>query len=151
VLLKKNAEKSAGIAVHLECADNLPTVYMDDEQLRQVFMSVSINACEAMVGGGKLEVVAAPLGADAVQVEFRDSGRGIDPESVDRFFEPFFTTKEGGTGLGLAIANKIVAAHGGAIGFRNRVGGGAVFTITLPVGRPAQARVDDEVAVATVE
>jgi two-component system sensor histidine kinase HydH len=84
-------------------------------------------------------------------VAFADSGRGIDPESVGRFFEPFFTTKEGGTGLGLAIANKIVSAHGGAIGFENRTGGGAVFTITLPVGTPARARVDDEVNVATVE
>ena len=151
VLLKKNAEKSNGIAVRLECADNLPTVYMDDEQLRQVFMNLSINACEAMVDGGTLEVVATPQGADAIQVEFRDSGRGIDLEGVERFFEPFFTTKEGGTGLGLAIANKIVAAHGGTIGFRNREGGGAVFTITLPVGTPVQARVDDDVAVATVE
>jgi two-component system sensor histidine kinase PilS (NtrC family) len=151
VLLKKNAEKSNGITVRLECAHDLPTVFMDDEQLRQVFMNLSINACEAMTDGGTLEVVAAPRGAEAIQVEFRDSGRGIDPESVDRFFEPFFTTKEGGTGLGLAIANKIVAAHGGAIGFRNREGGGAVFTITLPVGRPVQARVDDEVSVATVE
>jgi two-component system sensor histidine kinase PilS (NtrC family) len=151
VLLKKNADKSAGIAVRLECAENLPTMYMDDEQMRQVFMNVAINACEAMAGGGTLEVAAVPAEAGTVQVEFRDSGRGIDPESVGRFFEPFFTTKEGGTGLGLAIANKIVAAHGGSIRFRNRDGGGAVFTITLPVGTPARARIDDEVAVATVE
>jgi two-component system sensor histidine kinase PilS (NtrC family) len=151
VLLKKNAEKSEGIAVRLDCANNLPTVYMDDEQMRQVFMTLAVNACEAMAGGGTLVVAAAPAAAGTVRIEFRDTGRGIDPESVGRFFEPFFTTKEGGTGLGLAIANKIVTAHGGAIGFRNREGGGAVFTITLPVGTPGRARLDDEVAVATVE
>jgi len=150
VLLKKNAEKSTGIAVRLECPDNLPTVYMDDEQMRQVFMNLSVNACEAMADGGTLEVVAQAVDAAGVRVEFRDTGRGIEAD-VERFFEPFFTTKEGGTGLGLAIANKIVAAHGGAIGFRNREGGGAVFTVTLPVGAPVQSRVDDEVAVATVE
>jgi two-component system sensor histidine kinase PilS (NtrC family) len=151
VLLKKNAEKSDGIAVRLECADDLPTVFMDDEQMRQVFMSMAVNACEAMTDGGTLEVAAATASGESIRVAFADSGRGIDPESVGRFFEPFFTTKEGGTGLGLAIANKIVSAHGGAIGFENRTGGGAVFTITLPVGTPARARVDDEVNVATVE
>lgn len=151
VLLKKNADKSTGIAVRLECAENLPTVFMDDEQMRQVFMNLAVNACEAMAGDGALEVAAEPEGASAVRVEFRDTGRGIDPESVGRFFEPFFTTKEGGTGLGLAIANKIVAAHGGSIRFSNRPGGGAVFTITVPLGRPLGIRLDDEIAVATVE
>ncbi|HEU4363920.1 MAG TPA: ATP-binding protein [Candidatus Krumholzibacteria bacterium] len=151
VLLKKNTEKSAGITVRLDCTESLPTVFMDDEQMRQVFMNMAINACEAMAGDGTLEISAAPAEGGKIRVEFRDSGRGIDPENVGRFFEPFFTTKEGGTGLGLAIANKIVAAHGGSIGFRNREGGGAVFTITLPLGTPVRTRVEDEVAVATVE
>jgi signal transduction histidine kinase len=58
---------------------------------------------------------------------------------MERLFEPFFTSKDGGTGLGLAIANKIVAAHGGAIEYRNRERGGAVFTITIPVAGAAVA------------
>ncbi|HEX5131984.1 MAG TPA: ATP-binding protein [Candidatus Krumholzibacteria bacterium] len=151
VLLKKNAEKSDGINIRLECADDLPTVFVDDEQMRQVFMSLAVNACEAMPEGGTLEVVAQVNETGRVRVEFRDTGRGIDPESMERFFEPFFTTKEGGTGLGLAIANKIVAAHGGALEFGNREGAGAVFTITLPAGRPQRAPADEQVAVATVE
>jgi two-component system sensor histidine kinase PilS (NtrC family) len=151
VLLKKNAEKSEGISVRLDCAETLPTVYMDDEQMRQVFMNLAVNACEAMEGGGTLEIAVAAEAADTVRIEFRDTGRGIDPGDVERFFEPFFTTKEGGTGLGLAIANKIVAAHGGQLGFCNRDGGGAAFTITLPVGRPARATSDEDVALATVE
>lgn len=133
VLLKKNAEKSAGIAIRLECAEDMPQVYMDDEQMRQVFMNLAINSCEAMEKGGTLDVVAGPTGGGEVRVAFCDNGPGIDPEGMERLFEPFFTSKEGGTGLGLAIANKIVEAHGGAIEYRNREKGGAVFTITLPI------------------
>jgi two-component system sensor histidine kinase PilS (NtrC family) len=133
VLLKKNAEKSEGISIRLECAEDMPLVYMDDEQMRQVFMNLAVNACEAMEKSGKLDVVAGPTGAGQVRIAFCDSGPGISPEGIDRMFEPFFTSKEGGTGLGLAIANKIVAAHGGVIECRNREQGGAVFTITLPI------------------
>ncbi|HXV14696.1 MAG TPA: ATP-binding protein [Candidatus Krumholzibacteria bacterium] len=133
VLLKKNADKSQGISIRLECAEDMPLVYMDDEQMRQVFMNLAVNSCEAMEKGGTLDVVAGPTGAGQVRVAFCDSGPGISPEGMERLFEPFFTSKEGGTGLGLAIANKIVAAHGGVIEFRNREQGGAVFTITLPI------------------
>ncbi len=151
LLLKKNTEKSTGITVRLECDDALPTVFMDDEQMRQVFMSLSVNACEAMEDGGTLRVVAVAANDGTVRVEFHDTGRGIEPGGAERFFEPFFTTKEGGTGLGLAIANKIVTAHGGSIRFRNAENRGAVFAIALPVGRPAQSRVDDDLYVATLE
>ncbi|HEU4929520.1 MAG TPA: ATP-binding protein [Candidatus Krumholzibacteria bacterium] len=133
VLLKKNAEKSDGISIRLECAEDVPLVYMDDEQMRQVFMNLAVNSCEAMESGGTLDVVAGPTGSGQVRIAFCDSGPGIDPEAMTRMFEPFFTNKEGGTGLGLAIANKIVVAHGGIIECRNREQGGAVFTITLPV------------------
>ncbi len=150
-LLEKNTEKSGGISVRIECADNLPVVYMDDEQMRQVFMNLAVNACEAMPDGGTLEIVVRPGESETIGVEFRDNGRGIDPECIGRFFEPFFTTKEGGTGLGLAIANKIVVAHGGTIRFRNREQGGAVFTITLPVATPGRVRVEEEVAAAAVQ
>lgn len=150
VLLRRNTEKSGGITIHLNCADPLPVVSIDDEQMRQVFMNLAVNACEAMGRGGSLEVVAATGPEGGVRVAFCDSGPGIHAD-MERFFEPFFTTKEGGTGLGLALANKIVTAHGGAIQFRNRTRGGAVFEITLPAGEPAGMDSDDEVAVASVE
>jgi len=90
--------------------------------------------------GGKLEVTAVEVDGEQIVLSFRDSGPGIDEEDVGRLFEPFFTTKEGGTGLGLAIANKIVAAHGGTIEFRNLEGGGAEFRIALPVGRVGRSK-----------
>jgi two-component system, NtrC family, sensor histidine kinase PilS len=137
MLLSKNAEKSEGITTRLECDPRLPEVWMDDEQMRQVFLNLAINACEAMDRGGTLEITAVAPGNGLVRVSFTDNGPGIDPQEMARMFEPFFTTKEGGTGLGLAIANKIVVAHGGVIEYRNREQRGAEFTIVLPVGAPA--------------
>jgi two-component system sensor histidine kinase PilS (NtrC family) len=147
VLLRKNTDKSEGISIRFECAEDMPLVYMDDEQMRQVFMNLAVNSCEAMEKGGTLEVTAGPTGAGHVRVAFCDSGPGIEAEGMERLFEPFFTSKDGGTGLGLAIANKIVVAHGGTIEYRNREQGGAVFTITFPIigtgeheARPATTR-----------
>jgi len=136
VLLDKNTEKSQGIKVRLECDPRLSDVWMDDEQMRQVFVNLAVNGCEAMPSGGNLEITAHSADARVVHIAFRDEGGGIDPEGLERMFEPFFTTKDGGTGLGLAIANKIVAAHGGTIEFANRERG-AEFRIVLPVGEPA--------------
>jgi two-component system sensor histidine kinase PilS (NtrC family) len=148
-LLRQNAEKSAGIHLQVACDPGLPEVWMDDEQMRQVFFNLAVNACEAMDHHGTLEIAARADGNGAVRVSFTDSGRGIDPEGMERLFEPFFTTKDGGTGLGLAIANKIVTAHGGAIEYRNRERG-AVFTIVLPAHAPADAVRADEESLAAV-
>ncbi len=149
-LVRQNPEKSEGVAIRTSCDPALPDVWMDDEQMRQVFMTLIVNACEAMEHHGTLEITAARADERTVRVAFRDEGPGIDAEGLERMFEPFFTTKDGGTGLGLAMANKIVNAHGGSIEFRNGERGGAVFTIVLPVGAPARERVDVESAVTAV-
>ncbi len=67
-----------------------------------------------------------------------DSGAGIDPALLERLFDPFFTTKEPGkgTGLGLSIVHGIVTAHHGTIRAASRPGGGATFTIRLPLAPP---------------
>jgi two-component system sensor histidine kinase PilS (NtrC family) len=152
VLLRNNAPKSEGVDIRLARRGNLPEVRADDEQMRQVFMNLGVNSCEAMRGGGTLEIVAEPVGGDWVRVAFRDTGPGIDPELVGRLFEPFFTTKEGGTGLGLALANRIVEAHGGRIEYRARARGGAEFMIMLPTGnprRPQEAKKNEDAAMAS--
>jgi len=136
VLLKNNVEKSSRVEFEFENHASEIHVNVDDEQLRQVFTNLAVNSCEAMrADGGRLRIVAGQEEAGWVSVTFFDRGPGIDEEDVDRLFEPFFTTKDGGTGLGLAIANRIIAAHGGTIGFKNRLDGGAEFTVVLPVGK----------------
>jgi two-component system NtrC family sensor kinase len=62
-----------------------------------------------------------------------DEGPGIPPEALPRIFEPFFTTKPEGTGLGLSISQRIAQALGGSLTAENRPGGGARFTLLLPL------------------
>jgi two-component system sensor histidine kinase PilS (NtrC family) len=132
VLLNNNADITCNVAtrIHDSCRNLL--VRFDEEQMRQVFLNLGINACEAMESGGEMLIVAEVLPDRALCISFHDQGAGISDEARRHLFEPFYTTKEGGTGLGLAIANKIVEAHGGKIEARNRDEGGAVFSVVLP-------------------
>lgn len=104
--------------------------------LNQVVMNIIGNAADAIVGEGTI-AVATRSDDEAYVIEIADDGPGIPDEVKDRIFEPFFTTKPvgSGTGLGLAIAYGIVEAHGGAIAVGDAPGGGAVFTLTIPVRR----------------
>ncbi|MBN2199245.1 MAG: cache domain-containing protein [Candidatus Aminicenantes bacterium] len=116
----------------------LPRLVVDVAQLQQVFMNIIINAAEAMAGRGTLTIrAAADKKAGWLSVEFIDTGHGIKPEDRERLFDPFFTTKEvgRGTGLGLSISYSIIKKHSGKILVRNEQGGGAVFSVLLPLNR----------------
>jgi signal transduction histidine kinase len=119
-----------------ELADGLPTVAGDRVQLQQVLLNLIVNACESMAenepDGRKLAIRADP-GEDGVVVEVADSGKGIDPEGMERLFEPFFTTKPHGMGMGLAICRSIMEAHGGKLTASNNPNRGATFRFSLPV------------------
>ncbi len=113
-------------------------VRMDRQALVHALMNVLLNALQAMPNGGTLGIQAAVEPAsNAPQrqacIRISDSGAGISPEHLERIFEPYFTTKEGGTGLGLALARKGILEHEGSIQAESRPGGGASFTIRLPV------------------
>lgn len=110
------------------------TVSGDAHQLKQVFINLILNACDAMPEGGQLAVALekAPFNRKAVIATIEDTGGGIPKEMLPQIFNPFFTTKHHGTGLGLAITNRIILNHFGSIEVTN-TGQGAVFTITLPL------------------
>ena len=110
------------------------SVLGDGHQLKQAFLNLMLNACDAMPSGGRIGVVASRSALDkhSVRVIIRDSGGGIPAEMLPKIFNPFFTTKRHGTGLGLAIVNRIVTNHGGRIEAGNH-GEGAEFTIILPM------------------
>ena len=114
-------------------------------QLQQVMMNLVHNACDATTGraDGRLEV-SAEVAGKVVRIRFADNGPGIAPANLGRIFDPFFTTKPvgKGTGLGLAISYGIVERHGGTLSVENAPGGGAVFTLVLPVLRPSGQRVE---------
>jgi signal transduction histidine kinase len=96
-----------------------------------VFLNLAINGIESM-NGGELKV---SMRADdqLCRINFSDHGPGIAPEVFSRLFEPFVTTKERGTGLGLAICQRIVREHQGTLSAENLPGGGASFTVALPL------------------
>jgi signal transduction histidine kinase len=106
------------------------------DQIKQVFLNISMNAIEAMQpGGGKLfvDMVLSPP-SDQTGIVFRDTGPGITPEIRANLFEPFVTTKSSGLGLGLSISYEIVQRHGGRITVDSLPGQGTVFTVWLPLG-----------------
>ncbi|MGE5848745.1 MAG: sensor histidine kinase [Candidatus Methylomirabilota bacterium] len=129
----------------------IPTVRADFGQLRQAFVNILMNACEAMPGGGTLRVVTREIAlpgdaagrrvsatgktgppARFAEVAISDSGQGIAPEHLSKIFDPFFTTKEKGTGLGLSVVYGIVEKHGGKIVVDSQVGQGTTVTLRFP-------------------
>jgi two-component system sensor histidine kinase HydH len=129
-----------GIEISTALFEGLPQVRADAEQLRQVFLNLSINAIQAMPQGGKLAVSSSLRrstlrGATAafLEVRFRDTGVGITAGDLKNLFIPFFTTKDKGTGLGLPISQRIVENHGGRIEVRSKPGAGSTFTVLLPI------------------
>jgi PAS domain S-box-containing protein len=124
-----------------EMDEDLPTVWADPEQLRQVFRNLISNAVDAMPEGGRLTVETFKTSAvsgkpprpAAVVISIADTGAGIRAEQREKVFEPLFSTKPQGVGLGLALARMLVEAHGGAIEVASQVGEGSTFTVRLPL------------------
>ncbi len=113
-------------------------ILSDGPQLRQVFLNLLTNACQAIGHDGTITITTRPGGVDAVEIEIHDSGCGIPPEDLERIFDPFFSTKPPGmgTGLGLSISQGLLRRLGGDIRVTSRVGQGTTFTVTLPLQAP---------------
>jgi PAS domain S-box-containing protein len=129
------------ILLETQLGHDLPLIRCDRVQLQQVLLNLIINAVEAMSGirerPRELTVVSSSDGTDAVSIEVRDSGTGLDPEDAPHLFEPFFTTKAEGLGIGLSISRSIVEAHGGRLSAAANAPHGTVFLFSLPVNEPA--------------
>ena len=138
--------RTSKITISRELDPELPPIRGSSDQLKQVLLNLFLNAAEAMPEGGTLNVATrygtaeGDLPYEAVRIEVRDTGVGMDEETQARIFEPFFSTKaQRGTGLGLWVSHGIVQGHGGTIKVRSRVGQGTTFTIALPVAGPPDA------------
>jgi signal transduction histidine kinase len=121
-----------GLSMHVETDPAVPMMEIDRALLRQAILNLVKNGLEALSRGGALTISSRAVG-DAVEIAVTDTGPGISPDVGDRLFEQFFTTKPQGTGLGLSISRQIIEEHRGELRWANRPGGGAVFTIRLPV------------------
>ncbi len=134
ISLVQNMLNVSNIKLRLDFADNLPTVYIDEHQVQQVLVNITTNAIQAMGNTGRLTIVTRYLaGEDEVEIEIRDTGKGIEPKFMDHIFDPFFTTKEeGGTGLGLWVSYGIIRNHGGNLRVESSADVGTAFFVTLP-------------------
>lgn len=133
--LLRHRFKSYGVRVDLRRGEMLPEVLADPDQLKEVFVNLMINACEATGEGGAITIeeelgVEEPLGPVAV-IRISDNGPGIPPDLQEKVFEPFFSTKEEGTGLGLSIAVRIIEQHGGRMALDSKREKGTTFIISL--------------------
>jgi signal transduction histidine kinase len=137
--------KEKNVEVIRRFSSDLPMVWIDREQMKQVFMNLILNAIQAMKDGGSI-VISTGVSAKSdgelvreyVQVEVRDTGIGIPPENLERIFDPFFTSKDEGSGLGLAVSHQIVQEHSGFVTVKSTVGKGTAFFVNVPIGKPVR-------------
>jgi signal transduction histidine kinase len=133
--------ESHQIDVSVPTDPDLRTIWVDPGLFRVVFDNLVDNACHAMPGGGRINIVAGRnqlRGAPALRIQIRDSGRGMTAEVLERAGDPFFTTRPSGTGLGLPIVQRILDAHGGALVLESDPGLGTTVNLLLPLGNPEQ-------------
>ena len=124
------------IQIERNLYDKLPQIWIDENQMEQVFMNIVLNAAEAMKGEGRFSISSSlNKKGDFVEVCMEDTGMGISKEHLSKIFDPFFTTKDPqkGTGLGLSVSYGIVQKHKGDILVESEVGKGTIFIIKLPV------------------
>jgi hypothetical protein len=131
--------RGGAVSIRPHLAEGLPAVMADPFQLEQVFLNICLNAIQAMSRSGGTLAITSRAGDGNVVVDIEDDGPGIPSDLRAQVFKPFFTTKREGNGLGLAISARIVAEHGGHIGYRCPPAGGTVFTVTLQQARIGRA------------
>jgi two-component system NtrC family sensor kinase len=135
LLLLESQVLIQNVAVKKELLDEVSLVMVDSNKIKQVFTNIILNALDAMPGGGTLTITTRPSDDNKyIEVEFTDTGCGIQEEDLGKIFDPFYTTKGvKGSGLGLAISYGIIEQHSGTITAKSEKNKGATFAVRLPV------------------
>ncbi|MEI4791133.1 PAS domain S-box protein [Bacillus sp. FJAT-53060] len=126
------------VQMHLNVLDEIPLIYCEQNQLKQVFINILKNAIEVMPQKGNVYVSIQRKGDEHIVISLRDEGCGMTEDKLKRLGEPFYTTKERGTGLGLMVSYKIIEEHQGTIEVESEEGVGTVFHLTLPLRQQRQ-------------
>jgi signal transduction histidine kinase len=129
-ILRPEADRS-GVDLTVAC-DGVPDVNGDPTMLRQAFLNLGLNACQAMPQGGRLNIRCETARRRQVAVVFADTGVGIKPEHLQRIFDLYFTTKPKGSGIGLSMVYRTVQMHDGDIEVQSTPGAGTTFRVLLP-------------------
>lgn len=137
--LTEHMFRRRSVAVQTDFHPQVPNIFADRQQLRQVLLNLFTNAADAMHNGGTLNLGVHPTelatSKSGIVISVADTGIGIDPNHLHRVTEPFFSTKEEGkgTGLGLAICRRIVEQHHGRLEIESALGKGTTVRVLLPV------------------
>jgi signal transduction histidine kinase len=129
-IVRPEAER-ARVDLVVDC-NGVPDVNGDPAMLRQAFLNLALNACQAMPGGGTLRIHCEAARGRRVRVSVSDTGVGIKPEHLQRIFDLYFTTKEKGSGIGLSMVYRTVQMHDGDIEVQSTPGAGTTFQVLLP-------------------
>jgi two-component system, NtrC family, sensor histidine kinase HydH len=132
IILVQHAGDASRIKLRKRIEPGLPMLECDPEQLKQVLLSLVMNANQAMRHGGTVLLEARRDGTN-ISIDVHDQGSGIDEHDLDRIFDPFFTTKENGTGLGLSVAHQIVSQHRGMLTVTRNSRQGVTIRVSLPL------------------
>lgn len=120
------------IEISLDLQNELPSIFADNVQIKQVLDNLIQNSINASGDNNKIEITTFAEDSN-ISISIRDHGKGIEEEHLSEIFKPYFTKSKGGTGLGLAIVRRIVKNHGGNINVESSVGKGTVFTLSFPL------------------
>jgi signal transduction histidine kinase len=129
-IVRPEAER-VGVELAVESLQ-APDVNGDPAMLRQTFLNLALNACQAMPSGGTLRIRSEAARGHFVAISFADNGVGIKPEHLQRIFDLYFTTKEKGSGIGLSMVYRTVQMHDGEIEVQSTPGVGTTFRVLLP-------------------
>jgi two-component system sensor histidine kinase HydH len=105
---------------------------VDQDQIQQLLLNLVLNALDALVQGGAVEIELQPPRDGFVTLAIRDNGPGIAAHILPKVFETFVSSKETGVGLGLPLSRRIAEDHGGSLTAYNLPAGGACFVVRLP-------------------
>lgn len=130
-LVKAEADQSR-VELVVNCPSEVSDINGDPQMLRQAFLNLALNACQAMPHGGRLQFACGPGRGNRVEVRFEDTGIGIKPEHMEKIFDLYFTTKPHGSGIGLSMVYRIVQLHDGEIEVESTPNIGTTFKVFLP-------------------
>lgn len=133
VSLESQAISERGIDIKVKCQENI-RLYIKSESLNHIIINLLSNSIDAMPDGGTI-YIDCNVNDEYLQISFRDTGIGIDEDSLEYIFNPFFTTKKAGygTGLGLYIVYNEVEKNGGTIQVESESGKGTTFILRFPL------------------
>jgi signal transduction histidine kinase len=140
-LLLESKMNKKNIVLKTNFMDEVPHVYVDENQIEQVLINLLLNAMDAIESDGTIEVSTRTIcEKDSEEVEslwvivaVEDTGRGIASENIEKIFNPFFTTKNDGVGLGLSISSRLIEENGGRIDVLSNLDKGTRFSVYLPL------------------